>query len=80
MLEQVPNLSNLEVLYKSERPWVEGLPKDAISYLLIVCPRCQLIATDGDEEADFEPDEDESFVDDNCPACAGTGEWAFELF
>jgi hypothetical protein len=80
MLEQVPSLSNLEVLYQSERPWVEGLPQDAISYLLIVCPRCQLIATDGDEEADFEPDEDESFVDDNCPACAGTGEWAFELF
>jgi hypothetical protein len=80
MLEQVPGLSNLEVLYKSERPWAEGLPQDAISYLLIVCPRCQLIAMDGDEEADFEPDDDESFVDDNCPACDGTGEWDFELF
>jgi hypothetical protein len=80
MLEQVPSLSNLEVLYQSEHPWVEGLPQDAISYLLIVCPRCQLIATDGDEEADFEPDEDESFIDDNCPACDGTGEWTFELF
>lgn len=80
MLEQVPALGNLEVIYKSERPWAEGLPQDAISYLLIVCPRCQLIATDGDEEADFEPDDDESFVDDNCPACDGNGEWTFELF
>jgi hypothetical protein len=80
MLEQVPGLSSLEAIYMSKRPWSEGLPQDAISFLLIVCPRCQLIATDGDEEADFEPDEDESFVDENCPACDGTGEWDFELF
>lgn len=80
VLEQVPNLSNLENVYISELPWSENLPQDAISYLLIVCPRCQLIAMDGDVEEDFDPDEDESFIDEDCPACSGTGEWGFELF
>lgn len=80
LLEQVPNLSNLENLYISEVPWSKGLPQDAISYLLIVCPRCQLVAMDGDVEEDFDPDEDESFIDEDCPACSGTGEWDFELF
>lgn len=80
VLEQVPSLSNLEFLYISETPWIDGLPRDAVSYLVIICPRCQLIATDGDEDADFEPDEDEDFVDEDCPACSGTGEWEFELF
>lgn len=80
MLDQVPNLSSLENLYISERPWSDGIPQDAISFLLIVCPRCQLIAMDGDVEEDFEPEDDESFVDDNCPACSGSGEWEFELF
>lgn len=80
LLEQVPSLSNLENVYISELPWSENLPQDAISYLLIVCPRCQLIAMDGDVEEDFDPDEDESFIDEDCPACSGTGEWGFELF
>ena len=78
-LRQTPSLSNLEGIYVSERAWTEGLPTSAISYLLIVCPRCQLLATGGDQDVDFDPEEDESFIDEDCPACSGTGEWEYEL-
>ena len=79
VLTQVPSFSSLSGISKSEKPWVEGLPTFATSWMVIACPRCHLTATDGDpdEEIDFY---DEDWIDEDCIACEGTGEWEFELF
>lgn len=79
LLEQVPSLSNLSGLAKSDQPWKQGIPQDAVSFLVIACPRCQLIFTDGDTDEDFNPDDEDGWIDDSCPACNGSGEWVYEL-
>jgi hypothetical protein len=59
----------------------EAKPKDidrsAISLLVVACPRCQLMFTQGDEDIEFEPDNDDWIVED-CIACEGNGEWEYE--
>ena len=67
--------ASLISLYRSEAVLgVENfLP---LSYLVIVCPRCQLQFTEGDLEQEVEPDD---CVFDDCIACDGTGEWVWEL-
>jgi hypothetical protein len=47
-----------------------------ISLMVIVCPRCQLRATEGDPDNEVEPEE---CAYDDCIACGGSGEWEFEL-
>jgi hypothetical protein len=47
-----------------------------ISLMVIVCPRCQLRATEGDQDNEVEPEE---CAFDDCIACYGSGEWEFEL-
>lgn len=48
----------------------------AISLMVIVCPRCQLRATEGDPDNEVEPEE---CAFDDCIACGGSGEWEYEL-
>jgi hypothetical protein len=50
----------------------------AISLLIVACPRCQLLYTQGDDDVDFDTDI-EDWIDQECPACEGTGEWEYEL-
>lgn len=47
-----------------------------ISLMVIVCPRCQLRATEGDPDNEVEPEE---CAFDDCIACGGSGEWEYEL-
>lgn len=79
VLEKVPSLSNLSGLLKSNLPWREGMPSGAISYLVISCPRCHIIFTDGDAETISDPEEEEGWIQEDCPACTGTGEWVYSL-
>ena len=50
----------------------------AISLLIVACPRCQLMYTKGDEEIEFDTDV-EDWIEQDCIACEGTGEWEYEL-
>lgn len=77
-ITQVPSLSNLTAIYLSSEPWSSEMPDSAISYLLVACPRCQIIYLDGDLDQDFEADGDD-WIDPECPACDGSGEWEYEL-
>lgn len=77
-ISKVPSPNNLNAIYRSPEPWSSDLPDSAISFLVVFCPRCQIIHLDGDLDQDFEPDDDE-WIDPECPACDGTGEWEYEL-
>lgn len=70
-----PSLGNLVALYESKSAVVTD-DFSPISYLVIVCPRCQLQFTEGDTDAEFSP---EDCVFDDCLACGGAGEWEYEL-
>lgn len=70
-----PSVDDLGSLYRAKHAIVaENF--SPISFLVIVCPRCQLRFTEGDEEVDFSP---EDCVFEDCIACAGSGEWEYEL-
>ena len=75
-----PSSSNLSGLFKSKMA-INDAEFSVLSYMVIVCPRCQLQFTQGDPDADFSPDdyEFEDYVLDDCLACDGAGEWVFEL-
>jgi len=75
--EATPGWS-LSGLYKTQTPSKEHAIS-AVSFLAISCPRCQLIFTQGDEDVEFMPD-DGGWVNEDCIACEGSGEWSYELF
>lgn len=63
-------------LYRSE-PAKDDCPDWAISYLAVACPRCHLMYTKGDEDIYLDLDDD--WIQDDCIACGGSGEWVYEL-
>lgn len=65
-------------LYKSKLETSRELPFSLASYLLVACPRCQLSFSTDDESFEFDPDE-EDWIQQDCIACQGTGEWEWEL-
>jgi hypothetical protein len=65
-------------LYKSRLETSRELPFSLVSYLLVACPRCQLSFSADDESFEFDPDE-EDWIQEDCIACKGTGEWEWEL-
>lgn len=75
----LPSMNSLAELYRSDRPLSSGASVSLTTLLAMSCPRCHLIFVDGDVEAEFEPDDEESWIDSECPACNGTGEWVYEL-
>lgn len=77
-IDSAPTLHNLTRLYEARQPRGDSVPENATSFLVIVCPRCQLTAQGGDVDADFHPDE-ESWTVPDCPSCGGTGEWQYDL-
>lgn len=75
----LPSMNSLGDLYRSDRPLSRGASVSPTTFLAVACPRCHLIFVDGDVEAEFEPDDEESWIDSECPACKGGGEWVYEL-
>ncbi len=75
----LPSMNSLAELYRSDRPLSSGASVSLTTLLAVSCPRCHLIFVDGDVEAEFEPDDEESWTDSECPACNGSGEWVYEL-
>lgn len=65
-------------LYKSKLETSQELPLSLVSYLLVACPRCQLSFSTADESFEFDPDE-EDWIQQDCIACQGSGEWEWEL-
>lgn len=65
-------------LYVSELETSRDLPFSLVSYLLVACPRCQVSFSTDDESFEFDPDE-EDWIQEDCIACQGTGEWEWEL-
>ena len=65
-------------LYKSKLETSRELPFSLVSYLVVACPRCQLSVSSDDESFEFDPDE-EDWIQEDCIACQGTGEWEWEL-
>ena len=65
-------------LHVSKLETSRELPFSVVSYLLIACPRCQLSFSTDDESFEFDPDE-EDWIQEDCIACQGTGEWEWEL-
>lgn len=62
-------------VYRSQNPnVVESFAP--VTYMAIVCPRCQLKFTEGEEDLDFSP---EDCVFKDCFVCGGSGEWQFDL-
>jgi hypothetical protein len=47
-----------------------------MTFMVIVCPRCQLRYTEGDPDILVEPEE---CIYEDCIACGGSGEWEYEL-
>ena len=76
VIDYVP--TSLEGIYRADAPWPEGDRASAISFLAISCIRCQLLALEGDTEAEFEPDDFDDWVEEDCPACHGEGEWVYD--
>jgi hypothetical protein len=70
-----PSTAELTNLYRADS-FEKVTTVSPISFLVIVCPRCQLRFTAGDEDVEFTPD-DCRF--DDCIACDGTGEWEYEF-
>lgn len=70
-----PSLGDLTCMWQSK---IAILTDDfsPISWMVIVCPRCQLQFTEGDSDTEFSP---EDCVFDDCSACGGTGEWEYAL-
>lgn len=77
-IDRVPSLNSLAGLYRTSTALSDENPVSPISFLAIACPRCHLIFVDGDVEEEFEPDDEESWVDSDCPACEGSGEWVYD--
>lgn len=73
--DSTPSIDELVCLYRAKTSIVTN-DFSPISFLAVVCPRCQLRFTEGDEDLDFQP---EDCVFEDCIACDGTGEWLFEL-
>lgn len=44
-----------------------------LTYIVISCPRCELILTEQSDDEDFEFERDMAIA--NCIACSGSGEW-----
>jgi hypothetical protein len=65
-------------LYKSELSTERELPVSLVSNLLVACPRCQISFTSRHQAEEFDPDDDD-WIQDDCVACDGSGEWEFEL-
>lgn len=78
LVDRVPSLSNLTGIYEAQTTWASNVPASAISLLIIACPRCQLLFTEGDEDAEFDPEDSDEWLDEDCIACEGSGEWAYE--
>lgn len=78
-INKLPSLNSLAELYRSDRPLKSGTSVSLTTFLAVSCPRCHLIFVDGDVEAEFEPEDDDSWINSDCPACEGTGEWVYEL-
>lgn len=70
-----PTLDELTSIYRSKRKLVAD-DFSPVNYMVIICPRCQLRFTEGDEDLDYSPDD---CVYEDCIACDGSGEWVFEL-
>lgn len=77
-LDRVPSLTAFTGLYRSDKAFLEEKRFSPISFMSAVCPRCHLIFVEGDVEEEFEPDDEDSWVDDDCPACEGSGEWVYD--
>jgi hypothetical protein len=78
-LDRVPSMNSLVGLYQSDKALPGENQISPTSFLAVACPRCHLIFVDGDVEEEFEPDDEESWVESDCPACEGIGEWVYEL-
>lgn len=65
-------------LYVSKLETSRELPFSLVSYLVVACPRCQISFSTDDESFEFDPDE-EDWIQEDCIACQGTGEWEWEL-
>jgi hypothetical protein len=63
----------LDHLYQAKNP-IETADFSSISFLVIHCPRCQLRSSQGDLN-----NLPEFCAFDDCIACGGSGEWAFDL-
>ena len=70
------NPSEPSAILISQEAKPKDLDRSAISLLIVACPRCQLMFTQGDEDIEFEPDDD--WIVEDCIACEGTGEWEYE--
>lgn len=77
-LDRVPSMNSLAGLYRSDTAWSGEKRISPISFLSVACPRCHLIFVEGDVEEEFEPDDEESWVESDCPACEGSGEWVYD--
>lgn len=64
--------------YLSELATEQELPFSLVSNLLVACPRCQIAFTAQYSAEAFDPDE-EDWIQEDCIACQGSGEWEFEL-
>ena len=71
----IPN-GDLNCLYRSD-PATDDCPEWVTSYVVVACPRCHLMFTKGDEDIYLDLDED--WIQDDCFACDGSGEWVYEL-
>jgi len=79
LVENFPGSRDLTGLYLASTEWTDDVSTEAISFLAIACPRCQLKHTQGDEDAEFSPDFGGEWIDQGCLACDGTGEWTYDL-
>jgi hypothetical protein len=70
--------SSASALFISNKVKTADMQDYAISLLIVACPRCQLMYTQGDEDIEFDTDVDD-WIDEDCIACNGTGEWEYEL-
>lgn len=72
---------NLVETFVSEKDRRDELPQSATSYVAINCPRCELtaISSRGFDEEERPWGDDEGWVDPECLACSGVGEWEWSL-
>lgn len=70
---------DLTHLYRTSIPGKTIALTHAISFLAVACPRCHLNFSHGNEEVLLDGLLPDSWTDNACLACGGSGEWWYEL-
>lgn len=81
-ISSVPSSWNLQGTYVAQKPWEKGIPDSVTSWMVIVCPRCHLLASATKEFDEYDSSwlhESQDWIDEECFACGGSGEWEWEL-